>query len=503
MGISNRGIRLRSAPRRGTLLAFAIVLFASSLSCLAVYLRSRQALKDEVAEHILQAACAASVVVDGDHHPAFTSRDQEDSPEYTRAITSLAAFLSRTPGLQYVYTFVERDGELFMVLDPTPTGDRDRDGVDDKAHIMEPYSAGTEAMHRVLAEGRPTAESEPASDQWGTFMSAYAPVFDSSGTQVGAVGVDVAMGAYMQRLAGVRYALVLGLAIAVALSALVAMAVARLQATSARAQKTIDAMLEDLKTARDEASSAAKANAEFLAAMSHEIRNPMNAILGLSDVLIDADPPQGMRQDLELIRRSGTTLLAILNDVLDISKLEAGKFTLRPEPLDPRALMDDVVRLFTPLAREQSTRLDLRVDPAIPSRVLADPTRLCQIAGNLVSNALKFAKGGTVTLEVDRPPERHDWMRFRVTDTGVGIPEDEVDRVFDKFVQAGAGKEAGRRGSGLGLTIARSLVELMGGSIHVRSKVGEGSTFTFEIPLVSPDAAAGEDSTGDATRTAA
>src|SRR4051812_14859833 len=251
------------------------------------------------------------------------------------------------------------------------------------------------------------------------------------------------------------------------------------------------AQLRRAKEAADQARLAAdqarEAKANFLATMSHELRTPLNSIIGFANLLLETGLEEQQRQHFaKLVRDAGRSLLVIVNDVLDFSKIEAGKLTLEPKPLDVCHLAQSCCRLMEPMAAEKGLTVNLDPAPDLPSWVLGDEQRLRQILLNLLNNAAKFTERGSITLAVTKTAEGETApgrIRFSVVDTGIGIPQDKLGLLFDRFAQVDSSKTRPFAGTGLGLAISKQLVELMGGAIGVTSTPGAGSTFWFEVPL--------------------
>lgn len=265
---------------------------------------------------------------------------------------------------------------------------------------------------------------------------------------------------------------------------------AALAAYSQDLERQVVERTRDLSAATAAAEQANAAKSEFLATMSHEIRTPMNGILVMAELLAEDELSPRAQRNCEVIVRSGRTLLSIINDILDLSKIEAGQLALERVPVEPAAVVDDVVKLFAGRAAAKSLELAAYVAPDVPTEILGDPVRLNQVLSNLVNNALKFTERGGVLVRVEMPEAGSGALRLSVKDSGIGIPADKLATIFDPFTQADQSTSRRYGGTGIGLTICRRLVGAMGGILEVESRVGEGSTFRFEIPVEAVHAAA-------------
>ncbi len=282
----------------------------------------------------------------------------------------------------------------------------------------------------------------------------------------------------------------------------------KLQASNqslAQRNRAMEAAEEALRDARalaearaQQAEAASRTKSEFLANMSHELRTPLNAMLVLAGVWAHNDDdtlPADLVDHARMIHESGVSLLQIINEILDLAKVESGKLEILPVPNSVADLCQRLERRYGPMAHEKNLRLQVSIGQEVPERVLLDRERTEQVLGNLIGNAVKFTETGSISIEVEtRVDDTRCWLQIRVRDTGIGIVAENTARIFEPFEQGEAGLDRRYGGTGLGLTISHRIAVLMGGTIRVQSTPGAGSCFTFEVPLIAP----GEPESADA-----
>lgn len=247
-------------------------------------------------------------------------------------------------------------------------------------------------------------------------------------------------------------------------------------------ESCISQMQKDMQIKMEKARSASEAKSDFLAKISHELRTPLNAIIGYSEMLMEDAGDDGLDsfvEDLDKIRSSGTHLLTLINDLLDISKIEAGKMDLHLEDFKLKDLISSIEDTTKPLVEKNGNKLVVEIDKSLVT-IKNDETKLKQVLLNMISNSSKFTKKGKVTLKISE--ETRDRVKFELSDTGIGMTEDQLKNVFEEFAQAETSTSKDYGGTGLGLPICKKITELMGGKIEVQSKIGEGTTFSIIIP---------------------
>jgi signal transduction histidine kinase/CheY-like chemotaxis protein len=478
-------------PLRDALLASAAVLLMAAVLVGVMRYAAADGARDGVSAELENLAAAAATVVDVSQHEQLHRADQLDTPSYEATVAPLRRILRSNPSIRYVYTFRATSTGVSFVVDASPPGDHDADGREDRSGVHEAYDEAPAALREMLTSERPTASQEPYTDAWGTFMAGFAPLRDPAGRVVGGVAVEITAARYQERMAFVQRTVVVGMGTGALAALIIGVLVWRLRTGARRAELRLEDTLAQLEAAVVRASQATIAKSAFLANMSHEIRTPMNGVIATLELLVHGDLSADQRSLLDTTRRSSEALLKILDDILDLSKIEAGKLDVRAEPVDLGTLAEDVVELFTDRAEGQGIEVSCVLGDGVPATVLSDAVRLRQILMNLVGNAVKFTEHGEVTLTIHRPSA--DAVVIEVRDTGVGIPPDQLARLGEAFVQAD--QSFGRRfqGTGLGLAISLRLAELLGarlslGSVHEGPETGTCATLTIPVAPTSPRA---------------
>ncbi len=479
----------RAAPAAVGLAASCILLVGSLASIAGVRAAARAAIDREVRGNLARLASAVAATIDAESHARLTDPAQEGTPAYRRLNRALEAVVQRTDGVRYAYTLRPSHGRLHFVLDGTPPGDADHDGVEDHSFLMDEYRNPDPAAWDAARTGSVTVTAQPFTDAWGTFLSGFAPVVTRDGAVEAVVGVDASVGDYLDRLAGVDRAARRGLTPCVVISTaagVLAWWVARRMARHAR----------ELDAHRRAAEAANRHKSVLLANISHELRTPLTAILGFVDVATDpAARPAERTEAIATVRDNADHLLALINDLLDMSKAEAGTIVIEPAEMDLHELFRTVAAPLAQRARAKGVELRLEGVDRLPRRVVMDPTRVRQILLNLIGNAVKFTDRGSVLVAARTASGA---LVVRVEDTGPGMDAGQVARLFRPFSQVGEDGATRRDGAGLGLAISRHLARLMGGSIGVESSPGRGSVFTAVLPYAEAPAKPGGPANADA-----
>lgn len=463
---------------RDGILTGLLIFFTCFLADVGLWWKSNENLLAEVQGDLKRLAIVAASVINGDRHSKLIKPEQMDTPLYNKVLAPLRAIRSHTPGIKYLYTVKYRDNEIIFVVDAAEPGDHDGDGVEDRSSLGEVYKEADPVLVQALANTKPPGTAyvtkKPYQDKWGNFISSYAPFFNSSGELEGVLGVDITADLYLQRLAEARKAALLGLIPAMIVSASLGVLVFRLRRRAVL-------QMQSLEIANQRALDATEAKSQFLANVSHEIRTPMNAIIGMSHLALKTKLDDKQRDYITKVNAAALSLLGIINDILDFSKIEAGKLSMESVPFYLDDVLNNVATLVALKAEEKGLEIMFHIDKDVPLQLIGDPLRLGQIMINLTNNAVKFTPKGNVVISISqvKAEEPRIVLHFKVKDTGIGMTEEQLGKLFSAFSQADASTTRKFGGTGLGLTISKRLVEMMGGRIWVESVAGEGSTFQF------------------------
>ena len=475
------------------LMVEVILLISSILFCTVSVYRARIGIRRAIQQRMLDIANCASGSVNGDVLKSLTAADT-GSAEYEKIYDTLAVFRDNVE-LEYVYCIRQaEDGQFIFTMD---------------LDLYTPASFGDSVKYTeaLASAGRGTAavDEVPYSDAWGKFYSAYSPVFDSSGHVAGIIAVDFSAEWFEAQLSAQTLSTV-GTYFAILLLSLLVAAV--LSMITVRPFVQMQARLLEEKV---RAESSNRAKSDFLANMSHEIRTPINAVLGMNEMILREDhraqshaegsaPP--VREALknigiyaEDVKNAGHNLLAIINDILDFSKIEAGRMELQEAVYQLSSVLNDLSNMFFFKARDKALAFVIDVDEALPDHLRGDEVRLRQVLTNLLNNAVKYTEQGSVRLTVRgaRQGDGRLLLTAAVEDTGIGIRPEDEGKLFTRFERLDMQRNSTVEGTGLGLVITKRLLDMMGGSISVRSTYGVGSVFTMEIPQdIADDAPMGD-----------
>ena len=479
----------RSMSTKIILMVEAILLFSSAVFCGISISRAQAGIRRAIRQRMVDISSCAAGSVNGDILECLQAGD-ENTPGYRTVYDTMAVFRDNVE-LEYIYAIRdEGNGRFTFLVDTDP---------EDPGDFGEEVQY-TEALH-TASKGTTAVDEVPYSDQWGQFYSAYSPVFDSAGNIAGIVAADFSVEWYDAQLREQTLSNIKGYIIVLVLTLLGA---AGLCLVTLRPYVRLQKQLLEEKVM---AESANRAKSEFLANMSHEIRTPINAVLGMNE-LIRRESRDGLALsdgDTEGIRKAfgqidvyagkvdsaGHSLLTIVNDILDFSRIEAGKMELVKAPYRLRNLLNDVCVMTAMKAKEKGLAFTLDADESVPDHLFGDEVRVREILINILNNAVKYTDQGYVRLKVRAGEADGNTLRlvFSAEDSGIGIRREDMDRLFDKFERLDMQRNSTVEGSGLGLVITRSLLDMMDGTIEVESEYGKGSVFTVTIPqqIVSED----------------
>ena len=478
----------KSLSTKIILMVGTILLFSSAVFCLVSISRARVGIRQAIQQRMVDIANCAAGSVNGDILKSLKAGD-EGTPGYKTVYDSMAVFRDNAE-LEYVYAIRdEGDGRFTFIVDTDP----DEPGAfGDEVHY-------TEALERA-SKGTTAVDEVPYSDSWGSFYSAYSPVFGSDGRVAGIVATDFTESWFdaqlqQQTMSSVRSCIAILFVMLLASTVLCLLIV-----------RPYVRMQEQLLEEKVSAESANQAKSDFLANMSHEIRTPINAVLGMNEMILresrqGRELPAGQGEEVRKsfdqignyareVEGAGRSLLTIVNDILDFSKIEAGRMELVKGRYRLGDLLDQVTGMVLIKAREKGLRFTLNTEEPLPENLFGDERRIREILMNILNNAVKYTEQGFVRFTVRAGAQENSTVRmiFSVEDSGIGIRQKDMDKLFTKFQRLDMERNSTVEGSGLGLVITRSLLDMMGGTISVESEYGKGSVFTVVIPQLIVEA---------------
>jgi signal transduction histidine kinase/CheY-like chemotaxis protein len=482
---SPAGIKLREAGTRQPLLIGFVygltVIATTGIIGGTVLVATREVMLGNELEYLRASAKTASAIVDGELLAGITRPEQEGGRDYTSAVRPLFAIDSTDNSIVHVATSIVHGDSMTIILDAARPGKRTSDGFPEHQKLGTTVLATTEAKLAWAAKKTYVSE-RPAPTPWGDGLQASTPILARDGHVIGVVNLTLSLDRYRTQVKALDNIVFIGGAIGILLAWLSGLAAFRVERSRRAAER-------ELLNAKHAAEASASAKGEFLANMSHEIRTPLHGVLGMSEAMLGSAHTEADRRSLEVINKSASSLLVILNDILDYSKLEAGRVELVNAPFDPRALLDDVVDLFAVKASEQGLEIAVRESLRAERWPIGDASRLKQVLLNLVGNGVKFTAKGSVRVDLETVMigRKTIALRVAVRDTGIGISDETQARLFEQFEQGEASTSRRFGGTGLGLAISRQLVVLMGGTLTVKSTPGEGSEFCVNLQLPISD----------------
>jgi signal transduction histidine kinase/CheY-like chemotaxis protein len=457
---------------------FLLVMTPMMIAVWNMHNKADQILKKGIHDQLLSAASVMAKVINVDAHESLRMSGQDLSAAYQQQVQKLNAAkmaVDQSRMIKFAYTCILDGADVRFVLDATPDGDSDHDGMNDRAKLMEIYEQPTATLLEVLKTGMPKVNQEPYTDRWGTFMSGFAPIFDSNGRLVAAAGVDMSLEDYELTRSGLRHVATMS-----ALGVLFLSYVAG--AWMAWYHRRLQNSVAELLRASEAAATAERVKADFLGSMSHELRTPMNAVLGMSEMLRQTALDEKQREMLETISNSGESLLATLTSILDYTQLDSRRLNVESEEIVVRSLLQDMQKTHAGELRKKGLTFEQSIAEDCPARFTGHAAFLRQVLSQLLSNAIKFTDAGSITVKVSAKKEGEGGLlQFAIQDTGIGIGVNHLEHLFEPLFQVDGTTTRRHGGTGMGLALCKRLCDAIHARLWVDSEPGRGSTFYVEV----------------------